>query len=72
VIAAVIPVPSSTRIPNPESRIPDVREEQGRSTGCDHPPVDFRNFEMTVDRSLDRDDVIVTAEAVDEGAEIWK
>jgi hypothetical protein len=34
--------------------------------------VNLRDFEVGIDRCLDRDDVIVTAETVDERAEIGK
>jgi hypothetical protein len=34
--------------------------------------MNFRDFEMRIDRGLHRDDVVIAAEAVDERAEIWK
>src|SRR5439155_13730375 len=48
----------------------DVREQQRGTTSGDHTAVDFRGFEMTIDRRLHRDDVVVTLEAIDECAEI--
>jgi hypothetical protein len=34
--------------------------------------VDFGYFEIGIDRCLHRDEVVVTAKLVDEGAEVWE
>jgi hypothetical protein len=34
--------------------------------------MDFRDFEMRIDRRLHRDDVVIAAEAIDKYAEIWE
>ena len=47
----------------------DVGEEQRRTAGGDHAPVDFRDLEVRIDRGVDRDDRRVTVEAVDERLE---
>jgi hypothetical protein len=60
------------RIPNPESRIPDIGKQQRRSAGGNDAPVNLCYFKVGVDRCLHRDDVIVTAEAIDEGTKIRK
>ena len=56
----------------PEIGALDVGEEQRRSAGRDDAAVNLGGFEMGIDRRLHRDDVVVTAELVDEGAEIGK
>jgi hypothetical protein len=50
----------------------DIREEQRRPAGRDHPPVDLRGFEVRIDAGLHRNEVIVTAELVDKRSEVWK
>jgi hypothetical protein len=48
----------------------DVGEEQRGTAGGDHAAVDFRSFEMGINRRFDRDKVGVTAKLVEERAEI--
>ena len=56
----------------PERRASDVREQQRRSARGDDATVDLGDLEIGVDRRIHRDDGRVTAEEVDEGAEVWK
>ena len=56
----------------PEVRALDVGEEQRRTAGGDHAAMDLGDLEVRIDRRLHRDDVVVTAEAVDERAEVGK
>jgi hypothetical protein len=55
-----------------ERRALHVGEEQRRSAGGDHTPMDLGNFEVGIDGSVHRNDIVVTAESLDERAEIGK
>ena len=52
------------------ARAAHVGEEQRRPAGGDHAAVDLGGFEMRVDRRLDRDEVAIGAQPIQEGAEI--
>jgi len=54
----------------PERRALDVGEQERRTAGRDHAPMDFCDFEIRVDRRVHGDDGGVTAEQVDERAQV--
>ena len=49
-----------------------VGEEQRRSAGGDHAPMNLGDLEVGIDGSVHRDEIVVTAESIDERAEIGK
>ena len=49
---------------------PDVREQQRRPAGGDDPAVDLGNLQMRIDRDIDRNDICVAAERLDERAKV--
>ena len=50
----------------------DVGEEQRRTTGGNHPPVDLGRFETRIDRRVDRDERPLASQPVDEHPEVRK
>jgi hypothetical protein len=50
----------------------DVLEQQRRTAGGNHPAVDLRRLEMRRDRRLHRDEVSVTAKAIEKRPEVGK
>ena len=55
-----------------ERRALDVREQQRGAARRNHPAVDFGDLEIGVDGRVDRDEVAITAQTIEEGAEIGK